>query len=170
MTTDYAKLKVTELKELLTARSLPVSGKKEELVARLVENDANDLGDLAPPEEEYDWETPSKSAVPASKPTAAPAQPAKALIQPGKAPQPAVKSTTVVQPAPPSTAPPTSAPDASAVDIELEKRKKRAERFGIPLNDNVKKLERTKRFGEKRVLDDPTEAEKAKKRAERFKT
>jgi hypothetical protein len=62
---DYSKLKVTELKELLTARSLPVSGKKEELVARLTEADstnpttADDLGDLAPPEEEYDWDTPA---------------------------------------------------------------------------------------------------------------
>jgi hypothetical protein len=62
---DYSKLKVTELKELLTSRSLPVSGKKEELVARLTEADsanptaADDLGDLAPPEEEYDWDTPA---------------------------------------------------------------------------------------------------------------
>lgn len=61
---DYSKLKVTELKELLQARSLPVSGKKEDLVARLTESDAakrsaaNDLGDLAPPEEEYDWDAP----------------------------------------------------------------------------------------------------------------
>ena len=62
---DYSKLKVTELKELLQARSLPVSGKKEELVARLTESDAakpiatDDLGDLAPPEEEYDWDAPA---------------------------------------------------------------------------------------------------------------
>jgi hypothetical protein len=61
---DYSKLKVTELKELLSGRSLPHSGKKEDLVARLVENDAimaaDDLGDLAPPEEEeYDWEAPT---------------------------------------------------------------------------------------------------------------
>jgi hypothetical protein len=62
--TDYSKLKVAELKDLLSARSLPVSGKKEELIARLTESDASnhvadDLGDLAPPEEEYDWDTPA---------------------------------------------------------------------------------------------------------------
>jgi SAP domain-containing ribonucleoprotein len=59
---EYSKLKVTELKELLSERSLPLTGKKEDLIARLVENDAaDDLGDLAPPEEEdYDWESPSK--------------------------------------------------------------------------------------------------------------
>src|SRR5271167_1991740 len=61
---DYSKLKVAELKDLLTSRSLPVSGKKEELVARLVESDkgqpvVDDLGDLAPPEEEYDWDAPA---------------------------------------------------------------------------------------------------------------
>ena len=62
---DYSKLKVAELKDLLTARSLPVSGKKEELVARLMASDAagqsaaDDLGDLAPPEEDYDWDAPT---------------------------------------------------------------------------------------------------------------
>jgi SAP domain-containing ribonucleoprotein len=62
---DYSKLKVSELKELLASRSLPVSGKKEDLVVRLVASDAStqsaadDLGDLAPPEEEYDWDAPA---------------------------------------------------------------------------------------------------------------
>ena len=62
---DYSKFKVAELRDLLTARSLPVSGRKEELVARLVEYDdttqtgVDDLGDLAPPEEEYDWDAPT---------------------------------------------------------------------------------------------------------------
>jgi SAP domain-containing ribonucleoprotein len=70
---DYSKLKVTELKELLQSRHLPISGKKEDLVARLQGSDAakptqvstvDDLGDLAPPEEEYDWDAPaSKSFV-----------------------------------------------------------------------------------------------------------
>ena len=66
---DYSKLKVTELKDLLSSRNLPVSGKKEELIARLTESDSSkpaapddDLGDLAPPDEEYDWDTPSTKA------------------------------------------------------------------------------------------------------------
>lgn len=62
---DYSKLKVADLRDLLTARSLPVSGRKEDLIARLTESDAtaksaaNDLGDLAPPEEDYDWDMPT---------------------------------------------------------------------------------------------------------------
>ena len=62
---DYSKLKVAELKDLLTSRSLPLSGKKEDLITRLTESDAktrsaaDDLGDLAPPEEEYDWDAPA---------------------------------------------------------------------------------------------------------------
>jgi SAP domain-containing ribonucleoprotein len=205
--TDYSKLKVmleptrtnnkvTELKELLTARSLPVSGKKEDLVARLSDYDASnvsgadDLGDLAPPEEDYDWDTPATKAAPAPAPeTAAPPAPT------------AEKSTA-----------PTTVPDTTdALALELEKRKKRAERFGIPVSDAVKVVERAQRFGltkpvtddskkvargkkfgnqtwktdeketskppppvkkptepVKKILDDPVEAEKAKKRAERF--
>ena len=38
--TDYASLKVEELKKLLSDRGLPLSGKKADLVARLQENDA----------------------------------------------------------------------------------------------------------------------------------
>ena len=34
---DYASLKVAELKELLKAAGKPVSGKKDELIARLME-------------------------------------------------------------------------------------------------------------------------------------
>jgi ABC-type proline/glycine betaine transport system substrate-binding protein len=36
---DYNALKVPELKKLLTDRSLPVSGNKADLIARLQEND-----------------------------------------------------------------------------------------------------------------------------------
>ena len=43
MAEDYDKMKVAELKELLKAADLPVSGKKADLIARLVEsNDAED--------------------------------------------------------------------------------------------------------------------------------
>ena len=37
--TDYKKLKVAELKDLLTSRALSTAGKKDELVARLEEAD-----------------------------------------------------------------------------------------------------------------------------------
>ncbi|QSL65042.1 hypothetical protein MERGE_002347 [Pneumocystis wakefieldiae] len=70
--TYYRSLKVSALKELLQKRFLTVRGKKEDMVARLLEADKSDndklnvtrlskvskddLGDLAPPEDEIDWE------------------------------------------------------------------------------------------------------------------
>ena len=39
MATDYAKKTVAELQEILKSRSLPHTGKKAELVARLGEDD-----------------------------------------------------------------------------------------------------------------------------------
>ena len=174
---DYAKLKVTELKELLSARSLPLSGKKEELVARLIENDksSNDLTDLLPPEEEYDWDTP------ANTPKTKTEVKAPVDTKPPTATERITTTETKTTPAPAETT-------VDSIAAELEKRKRRAERFGIPVNDNVKALERVKRFGSeasngkvvsvnlgkkatggKRILDDPAEAEKARKRTERFK-
>jgi len=163
---DYSKLKVAELKDLLTSRSLPVSGKKEELVARLVESDkgqpvVDDLGDLAPPEEEYDWDAPAtktycsgstqlttSSAKPEAKPAPVPSAPS----APTK-PQTATPATFLEDPKPSVETTAQSPPIASTTDtadalaIELEKRKRRAERFGIPLADGAKAIERAKRFG-----------------------
>jgi len=178
MATDYSKLKVTELKELLNARSLPVSGKKEDLVARLVENDAakptstNDLlGDLAPPEEEYDWDTPATKAN-ATKTDQKPPAPAPvsrlavSKASTDSAPHPA-------QPKKPKS-PPAPAPSATPVDMdaeiaaEVERRKKRAERFGIPVSDSVKALERSKRFGTATETTPQTEETKKEARRQRF--
>jgi len=177
---DYSKLKVTELKERLSSRSLPVSGKKEDLIARLVEHDksSHDLTDLLPPEEDYDWDTPAKTN----------SAPQKAISeQPAKTTEVklAVEKSAAGPVVPVESGPTTGAPTDDTLAIELEKRKRRAERFGIPLNEKAKALERVKRFGEagkpaqktealvqkatgKRVLDDPVEAEKARKRVERF--
>lgn len=46
--TDYSKQKVTELTELLKARSLPYSGKKQTLVRRLVDADIASAASSAP--------------------------------------------------------------------------------------------------------------------------
>lgn len=148
-----------------------------------------------------------------SKPTVPPPAAVSASIDSTVAPKrpldaPKPSSTTTDQPAPAEAV----VDPADALAVELEKRKRRAERFGIPVGDSVKALERAKRFGttdtalsqeskkkvpgqpfanqvwkkngenkkpaqaqqktpkspEKKVLDDPVEAEKAKKRAERF--
>ena len=50
---------------------------------------------------------------------------------------------------------------------EAEKRRIRAERFGVPLNANDKKALRAERFG---LTQPQTDAEKAAKRSERFAT
>jgi SAP domain-containing ribonucleoprotein len=167
--TDYSKLKVpslfvtsnnkvTELKDLLAQRSLPVSGKKEELVARLTENDAYsaaaDLGDLAPPGDEYDWDSPTENTAPAAKP--APVTKPAPAAKPIAAPVPEVaKPAPATSPAAPTVTP---AEADAALAIELEKRKKRAERFGIPVSESVKAVERAQRFG----VTNPTHEESKK--------
>ena len=187
---DYSKLKVAELKEELGKRSLPVSGKKEELVARLVESEGKskstanaDLGDLAPPEDDYDWDEPAtkmylstevqltgSTAKPESKPAPAPApasapvpaaaKPAATPKQPLEAPKPSSETT----PKSPPVAASTEATD-EVLAAELEKRKRRAERFGIPLADSVKAIERAKRFG---TTETTLNESKKQARAKRF--
>lgn len=57
---DYAKLKVAELQAQLKERSLPHTGKKDELIARLQENDASKNATVSAPaaaqEDEIDWD------------------------------------------------------------------------------------------------------------------
>ena len=72
-----------------------------------------------------------------TKPVAAAAGPK----QPLEAPKPSADTTA-------KSPPTTENSDAeAALAIELEKRKRRAERFGIPLADSAKAIERAKRFG-----------------------
>jgi len=140
-------------------------------VARLLESEGKskstanaDLGDLAPPEDDYDWDEPATKTYPSTamqltgstakpetkpetKPAPAPApapvtKPAAAPKRPLEAPKPSSETTAKSPPIAEST---DSTDEALAA--ELEKRKRRAERFGIPLADNVKALERTQRFG-----------------------
>ncbi|KAK7057317.1 C2H2 type zinc-finger-domain-containing protein [Favolaschia claudopus] len=130
-------LKVAELKELLTKAQQPPPPKatKSDLIARIVASkEATDVynakyapkDDLLAPPEDLDWDVeqvnspteppPPSSSTPASVP--APAAPP--------------NNTTVTAPA--AAAPAAPSDDAkSAVDSELDKRKQRAERFGIPL-------------------------------------
>ena len=54
MAEDYQKMTVAELKELLKEANLPLSGKKADLVARLVE--ANDAAPAAEEPSDDDWD------------------------------------------------------------------------------------------------------------------
>jgi len=201
MATDYSKKKNAELEDLLRARSLPHTGKKADLIARLVQHDKD--SSQAPPttsaksstatavaDDEIDWDDEKekddekdKDATPAApEPTAAgkaalaaggKGQPANPVAVPNQilAEDPAttddltVKQPSTTDPAV-SEAPgtetetdtPALAPIAdfsqnlaqTSLDAELEKRKARAARFGLPVaeeSDAVKALERAKRFG-----------------------
>jgi len=163
--TDYSQLKVPDLKKLLQERSLPVSGNKAELIARLQEADRKPSGGAAG-EDEIDWdEDDAKTAVaPATiaeiekAPTPAAASVQKPTIESSKtadvkADGGEIKADSVVAPA--TEAAP--APEAPKVDFsagiektdaekELERRAKRAARFGIDAEEQ-KKLERVKKFG-----------------------
>ena len=177
--TDYAKKKNAELEELLKERGLAHTGKKAELVARLQAHDAEQATATTAPatgEDEIDWddEAPATTTAPAANPPPASAtggtgQPANPTAVPNQVPaiDPSKTSDLTVTK---STENPAdnvadisaeasaTAPDftsnlpATSVDAEIEKRKKRAARFGIPESDAAateatKSLERAKRFG-----------------------
>ncbi|OAP65211.1 hypothetical protein AYL99_01183 [Fonsecaea erecta] len=162
---DYSKKTVVELVEILKSRSLPHSGKKADLVARLNEADAEAR------------ENETEKAPPAESTTAQPAQ----APEPSAAPAPETTSeapAAAEPPAAPASVDEKESPSAntdtalansasyalnlpqSDVDSEMAKRKARAERFGTsaaPANgetgtgttddDAQKALERARRFG-----------------------
>ncbi|KAK6355324.1 hypothetical protein TWF696_004434 [Orbilia brochopaga] len=185
--TDYNKLKVADLKELLGKRGLSQSGKKEELISRLTADDADKASPAndktaesssvpsapptapattGPPVEKKEIQKDAGSAVPpatsaASTGTAAPVEGEKKkftfkrLADEFETPAteaPADKPTTKTDEAKPAE-PAEPAESFSAglastnADSELEKRKKRAARFGVPVSESIKLMERAKRFG-----------------------
>ncbi|KAH6914134.1 hypothetical protein BKA70DRAFT_1260520 [Coprinopsis sp. MPI-PUGE-AT-0042] len=165
-------LKVADLKAVLAKAEVqaPAKATKADLIARILESQpAQDAyAQIYEPEED------------ASEP----------VIEAEELPTEDVEAAAEVQ------AEPTPAESAAPVDPELEARRKRAKRFGIPLvepkakparkerpakgaakgapiaEDTKKLSERAERFGLKRSAPaetvDPEEAERRKKRAERF--
>ncbi|KAL2793977.1 hypothetical protein BJX66DRAFT_215179 [Aspergillus keveii] len=181
MTTDYAKKTNAELIEILKSRSLPHTGKKAEMVARLQEDDTKSASAPAAAEDVIDWEDDEVAAE-----GAAPAKPAETTA-PVEESAPAVEETKAEdapaadasQEGSEGTITGTAEPEAqheekpapnysiglSVTDLEeeLKKRKARAEKFGITeeskaaIDDAEKKLERAKRFGAETVSE-PTDA------------
>ncbi|KAF3095006.1 hypothetical protein TWF102_007405 [Orbilia oligospora] len=176
--TDYNKLKVADLKEQLALRGLPLIGKKDELVSRLVADDATKASnppngesssepakEEAPvvasvtsatetPVEQHDTKTDT-TAPSESVPEPASAAPIegekkkfafKRLADEFEAPAP----NEVAKPEQPKAPEPvesfTAGLATTNTDSELEKRKKRAARFGVPVTDSIKLAERAKRF------------------------
>ncbi|KAG5363443.1 hypothetical protein CJU89_2616 [Yarrowia sp. B02] len=142
---DYASKKVAELKELLSARGLAVSGNKADLVARLEEADK-----AAPAETSTETTTETASttetAAPATTESVAEDKPAEVIEVEEKAEEPAETITVedeVVE---------ISDEDKTKAAIEdLEKQIKRKKRFATGEDADVaeleKQLERIKRFG-----------------------
>lgn len=161
---DYGKKTVADLQEILKGRSLPHTGKKAELVARLNESDKSS-------EAEKNL-TAQPAVTPTSKPTTATKAPAEDPTSTDSAVHEITEPTNATDTS--SLAPPqttqneregsttTDSKLATAVDYsmgltpssyddELKKRKARAERFGAPIQevdeDVQKAVDRAKRFG-----------------------
>ncbi|KAG4302962.1 hypothetical protein PCANB_000872 [Pneumocystis canis] len=194
----YRSLKVPALKELLQKRSLIVSGKKEDMIARLLEADKSnnnklstlqsprvlkdDFGDFSLPEDEIDWGDDAIDI--AVKPVSFEKTPNRYIsdklvsskknfkqsnFQKIQKDNSDFKFTSIASAF--STSNLTNSifvkekhilkdnffskkrrneavfEDRQSVENEIIKRKARASRFGIPENENNKKLERCIRFG-----------------------
>lgn len=166
---EYAKKKNDELIALLKERGLPHSGKKADLVKRLEDYDASGAGSTVKPvaEDEIDWD--DEPAADAAK--SATTQPAADAIAAGgmgvEVPNPQAVPNQVVAEDPaqsndlsvaaegePKEVEKVEEKDFSqglvdrTIDEEIEKRKARARKFGMPEDtDDIKALERAKRFG-----------------------
>ncbi|WFD04657.1 hypothetical protein MOBT1_003371 [Malassezia obtusa] len=132
MEAKLQSLKVPELKELLQNASLPLTGNKPDLIKRLLENPSAtaSLG--------------STEAATADATSAEPAAPAADSQPSGPAPTEAPKEEAPAQ----TDADKPSQDERTQVHLaELEKRKTRAVRFGLPTEDLDKEIERVKKFG-----------------------
>jgi len=166
MDLDLKKLKVDQLRDELGKRGMDTKGKKDELQERLQNAidkemldaiDEEDEVGVPPPPAPMPTSPPPPSPAPvqvpppssASKPAAASPKP---VAQSSTRMAPAVTSAPVVpSPAPVAPAPAAeegaSATEAETCETEEEKKRRRAERFGIPISEEEKKKARAERFG-----------------------
>lgn len=162
---DYGKKKNDELMTLCKERSLPHTGKKADLVKRLEDHDANGTSKpAAAAEDEIDWDDePAKEATTEQAANAVAAGGVGEVPNPAAVPNqhiaedPAKTDDLTVAAAPATDA---AAPEEvkekdfssgmmeRTIDDEIEKRKARARKFGMPEDsDEIRQLERSKRFG-----------------------
>ncbi|WFD18533.1 hypothetical protein MCAP1_000737 [Malassezia caprae] len=141
MEAQLQSLKVPELKELLQAADLPVSGNKADLIKRLLENPKatasleSSTGDAPAPSEPTPAQSTEKNEATSETVTKESA--------PEAATQPAEKQGE--QPA--TSSEPTMEARTEALLAELEKRKARAVRFGQPYEELEKRITRIRKFG-----------------------
>ena len=183
-TASLKKLKVTELRDQLSSRGLDTKGVKDELIARLaaaLETEEQQPAAAGGQEQQQQAHIPAEApsaaptapAVPAAagaagaeekKEAFAPATAATTTAPPRAA---AVDTTTTTVPAVPAAVPAPAAEVAKPALAEDDKKKIRAERFGLPAPTSTGKASGA--GGEKADIGlSGEEMEKRKKRAERF--
>lgn len=182
MSTDYAKKKNAELEDLLKARSLPHTGKKADLIARLQQYDTEQASKsnstiTAGAEDEIDWEDDAAAA----EPTGAAAIAAGGLGQPAN---PTAVPNQVVDTDPSKTndltvdppAPTTQDKTEAAASVEDAKSAEADKKKSLPstgikattLDDELaKRQKRAARFG---IQESNEDALKALERAKKFGT
>lgn len=181
MSTDYAKKKNAELEDLLKARSLPHTGKKADLIARLQQHDTEQAAKSnsatnAGAEDEIDWEDDAAAA----EPTGAAAIAAGGLGQPTN---PTAVPNQVVDTDPSKTHDLTVDPPAhitqdskAAASVEDVKASEADKKKSLPstgikattLDDELaKRQKRAARFG---IQESDEDALKALERAKKFGT
>ncbi|KAF2427266.1 hypothetical protein EJ08DRAFT_362104 [Tothia fuscella] len=178
--TDYAKLKNAELENILKERGLTHTGKKAELVARIVEDDEKKAASAAPAEneDEIDWDDDAPSAPaaavgpePAEQTDAAPATNTEDAAPSAVEPSTTEEKTTTetngeAKPSTEEAVPAKKEVDFSIglaqrdVEKELAARAKRAERFKATLDEGdavseeaALALKRAKKFGTDEATD-----------------
>ncbi|KPA37029.1 sap protein [Fusarium langsethiae] len=150
---EYSSLKVPELKKLLAEKSLPQTGNKADLIARLQESDKQSETEAKPAdnkEDEISYSDDEAPAAPTTAPVAeapaaeaAPAEPTNAEV-PAAVEAPAEAAETPAEPEKSYA----MGLSSTAADDEAKKRAERAKRFGIEDDEDAKKrAERAKRFG-----------------------
>lgn len=181
MSTDYAKKKNAELEDLLKARSLPHTGKKADLIARLQQYDTeqstkSNTATTAGAEDEIDWEDDAAAA----EPTGAAAIAAGGLGQPKN---PTAVPNQVVDTDPSKTndltvdpPAPTTTDTKPAAAVEDPKATEADKKTSLPstgikattLDDELaKRQKRAARFG---IQESDEDALKALERAKKFGT
>jgi len=132
---DLSKMKVADLKKELKQRGLSAEGKKNELVDRLQEALAADGSFVGAHDEDDEIDEQTEQALLQGQTTAGQKRPSGVpldVISPDK------KTVKLGKPAPVVSAKP---------DSEKTAQEKRAERFGMPVNDSALKDARAARFG-----------------------
>ena len=132
MSTDYTSQKVTELQDLLKARGLPHTGKKADLIARLEASDSEKADEVSTAASTKADAVEKPPQVDISDPKTS--KPASNQAQSKDAANKDDEATATATTEEPSNAPEEdNAPALPTVSLEqeIEKRRKRAERFGI---------------------------------------